>query len=168
MHLRLNQASLFKTSFFFFFVPYMFLGLWTNNLFMPGMFWGFQTICIFLYMICLLVFPLFVSIVDAFSSSLWGLGEFLLKYSFCPYEDLEEKILFSSLRGLREFLLKYFLHPYLDDIHPFKESYRLFDLDDVHPFKKSYHLFDLDDVHPFKESYRLFHLDDLFGLLRRE
>ena len=124
---------------------------------------------LFLCMICLLVFPLFISIVDAFSSSLWGLGEFLFKYSFHPYGDLEDfclntlfipilwglrgKILFSSLRGLRGFLLKYYLCPYLDDIHPFKESY---------------HLFGMDDVHPFKESYRLFHLDDLFGLLRRK
>ena len=45
----------------------------------------------------------------------------------------------------------------LDDVHPFKESYRLFFcLDDVHPFKESYRLFCLDDVHLFKESYHLF------------
>ena len=67
----------------------MFLGFWANNLFVPFMFWGFRTICIFLYTIYLLVFSLFVSIVDTFSSSLWGLGEFLLKYSFRPYGDLE-------------------------------------------------------------------------------
>ena len=72
----------------------------------------------------------------------------------------------------------------LNDVHPFKESYRffiwtkyshlrnliIFYLDYVHLFKKSYRLlfgrctlyihlrnfiiFHLDDVHPFKESYR--------------
>ena len=77
---------------------------------------------------------------------------------------------------------------YLDDVHLFKESYRLFSfwtmcihlrnlivfyLDNVHPFKDFYRLFcfwtmyihlrnlivfHLDDIHPFKKSYRL-----LFG-----
>ena len=39
-----------------------------------------------------------------------------------------------------------------------------FDFDDVHPFKESYRLFYWDDVHPFKESYRLSDLDNHFGL----
>ena len=43
----------------------------------------------------------------------------------------------------------------------------LFGSDDVHPFKESYRLFSLDDVHPFKESYRLFSVDDYFRLLRK-
>ena len=77
----------------------MFLGFWTNNLFMPGMLWCFRTICIFLCMICLFVFPLFVSIIDAFSSSLWGLREFLFRYSFRPYGDFEKKNTIFVLTG---------------------------------------------------------------------
>ena len=43
----------------------------------------------------------------------------------------------------------------------------LFSSNDVHPFKESYRLFSLNDVYPFKESYRLFGVDDYFGLLRK-
>ena len=62
----------------------MFLGFWTNNLFMPGMFWCFQTICIFffIYMICLLVFPSFNSIVDAFLRPYGELENFCLNTLF--------------------------------------------------------------------------------------
>ena len=42
----------------------------------------------------------------------------------------------------------------MDDVRLFKEFNCLALLDDVHPFKESYRLF-WDDVHPFKESYRL-------------
>ena len=118
-HLWLNQASLSKTPYiyiyiFFFLVPYMFLGFCTNNIFMLGMFWCFRTICISLYVICLLVFSSFVSIVDALSSSLWGLGEPLFKYSFRPYGDLEEKCSFRPCGDLEAFCFKYSLRPYVD------------------------------------------------------
>ena len=44
-----------------------------------------------------------------------------------------------------------------DDVHQFKESYRLFFIeDDVIPLRDLIvFFFGEDDVHPFKESYRL-------------
>ena len=41
MLLWLDRAALFMTYSFFFFLPYMSWAFWTNNLFMPRMFWGF-------------------------------------------------------------------------------------------------------------------------------
>ena len=88
----------------------------------------------------------------------------MFKYSFHPYGDFEKK---NTLFVLTWTIVIH-LRDLVADVHPFKESYRLFGLDEVHPFKESYHLFSLDDVHPSKESYRLFYLDNLFGLSRRK
>ena len=111
MHLRLNQASLFKT-FFFLCALYVFgllgeqsfcafyvLGLSNNlHLFIYDIFVGIFLICFncrHIFFILMGTWRIFVKILF---SSLWGLREFLLRYSICPYGDLVE-VFSSSLSG---------------------------------------------------------------------